>query len=83
MSYGNTGTNASSVTIRSAFDGKLLDRLQIGAYVTCYSWSGCPSVGGVDWSLDGQNIIATFSEASMGIYHWELDETIPPNFGYD
>ena len=81
VSYGNTGTNASSVTIRSAFDGELLDRLQIGAYVTCYSWSGCPSVGGVDWSLDGQNIIATFSEASMGIYHWELDETIPPNFG--
>ncbi len=82
VSYGNTGDYASSVVILSSFDGGMQDVLRVGTYIgSCYDWSGCPSVGGFDWSLDGQNIITTISEASMGIYHWELNETIPVYFG--
>jgi WD40 repeat protein len=82
VSYGNTGYYASSVVILSSFDGGMQDVLRVGTYAgSCYDWSGCPSVGGFDWSLDGQNIITTISEASMGIYHWELNESIPVYFG--
>ena len=82
VSYANTGDYASSVVILSSFDGGMQDVLRVGTYIgSCYDWSGCPSVGGFDWSLDGQNIITTISEASMGIYHWELNETIPVYFG--
>ena len=82
VSYGNTGYYAASVVILSSFDGGMQDVLRVRTYVdSCYDWSGCPSVGGFDWSLDGQNIITTISEASMGIYHWELNESIPVYFG--
>ena len=82
VSYGSTGYYASSVVILSSFEGGMQDVLRVGTYAgSCYDWSGCPSVGGFDWSLDGQNIITTISEASMGIYHWELNESIPVYFG--